>query len=549
MSSLLYYGMMGPLGLAEVCPSAVVLFTTAAVVVLVLVRLRRHLQTKKPFSGIPMAPDSQWLFGHLHLLFAADNNFEEAMTTIHKSTNEYGVTGLWVGRHPVLSVSNVDTARMILQTSSQRHPPAVLKRFLAKFVGNCNIVTLNGAEWKFHRNIVASTFNETFLMDSRRIMRQVAESMVHALSAKIRRSSRRTTCIDLENTMKLVAMDIFGLISLGTDLGSCRRLTPTPLVKAFDFLMEELMDRVRSPWRPRHLFYIIPTTQNRRQRRERRVIRSFVADLLNEKRDILKDGDRDLLSHLVLAHYAMMNNETENSSRRRQLTPRDVSDESITDVLMTLLLAGHHTTSATLTFALYLMAKHPELQQICVQEIRAVASIDENMDQLVYCSAVIWETLRLFPPAVRTGRSLERPVQIGNFVAPTLTRVQIPIWSIHHDEAVFPQPECFRPDRWAIPDNNNNTARWTERTETDTSRSIAAGNRKAMLAFSTGARSCVGQKFALQEAVIVLATLLKDLEFHLVPGHQFKTSTNRFLLRPAESLPLAVSLRQPQQQQ
>jgi cytochrome P450 len=473
------------------------------------------------------------------------DNFQEEMNKIHQSKDQFGVTSLWIGMHSVVSVSDVASARSVLQASSQRHPPAIMKRFLAKFVGNYNILTLNGRPWQFHRSIVARTFNEAFLRDSRRSMEEVAEIMVHSLIDRIY-NLRAGKCIriDVETTMKLISMDIFGRVACGIDLGSCQRLTPTPLVKAFEFLMEELMDRVRSPLRPRHLFYTIPTAQNKRQRLERHVIRSFVADLLNEKRDVLKDGDRDLLSHLVLAHHAYFEEDHSDDSR---LQPRDISDEAITDVLMTLLLAGHHTTSATLTFALYLLANDQDAQRACVEEIKSVPSIVENMDELVYCTAVLWETLRLYPPATRTTRSLGRPLQIGDFVVPRGTRVFVPIWSIHHDEDVFPHAECFRPDRWAIPDNNNDTHRWVERPESDSSRTIPAGNRKAMLAFSSGARSCVGQKFALQEAVIVLATVLRDLEIHSVPGYELKTSTRKFLLRPDGCLPLNVTLRQNQQ--
>ena len=537
----------------------------AIVVVLALVLLINYWKNKKPFADIPMAPGNHWLYGHIHL-FLQSENFEEALTQISHASKD-GLVGLWAGKRPIVSVSDVDLARTILQVSSQRHPPRLVLRFLYKFVGRYNLITLNGKEWKYHRDTVASTFCPEFLQESQISMEQVAMTMVHSLQKQIfaNKKSKSLQIMDVEALMKMIAMDIFGRTALSTDLGSCQRLTPTPLVQAFEFLMEDQMDRLRSPLLPQHFFFSIPTRQNKRHQRERDLIRCFVADLLNEKRDILKDGDRDLLSHLIQAHASTT------LEQRRQLRAQDISDEALTDVLMTLLLAGHHTISATLTFCLYLLAQHPDQQTICQEEIQTVlattataendnTTVLHNHNMYPYCSAVLTETLRIFPPAIRTSRYLDRPVKLerthaggGVFVAPTGTRVHIPIWSIHHDNHVFPQAESFRPDRWAMrsntlgnnDDDNTNppSRRWIERPPSDTTGTIPAGNRNAMLAFSAGARSCVGRNFAMQEAVLVLVTLLQHLELQLVPGYQLQTSTRNFLLRPKGPLPLLVSTR------
>ena len=199
------------------------------------------------------------------------------------------------------------------------------------------------------------------------------------------------------------------------------------------------------------------------------------------------------------------------------------------------------TTSVTLTFALYLLAQNPEVQQRCAEEVKAATDC-HTVEELVYTKAVIWEALRLFPAAILTNRTLSKPLELdGGFVVPEGTRVFIPIYSIHHDASNFPKPEEFRPDRWAKHDEV--AKRWVERDDGDESGTIDVGNKKAFLAFSSGGRNCVGQKFATQEAIIVLATLIKGLEFGPVDGYELETTDKDLILKPANGMPLNVEIR------
>jgi cytochrome P450 family 4 len=194
-----------------------------------------------------------------------------------------------------------------------------------------------------------------------------------------------------------------------------------------------------------------------------------------------------------------------------------------------------------LTFALYLLAQNPQVQQECVDEIKA-AKTCQTVENLAYTKAVIVEALRLFPAAVRTNRVLAKPLQLsGGFVAPAGTRVVIPIYHIHHDEKNFPRPEEFRPDRWAKFEEEQK--RWFEREENDETGTIATGNRKAFLAFSAGGRNCVGRSFAIQEAVIALATLLKGLRFSPVEDYVLEMTDKDLINKPVNGMPLKVECR------
>lgn len=169
-------------------------------------------------------------------------------------------------------------------------------------------------------------------------MQMVAKTMVESLLDKIGQSSEVKE-LDVEPLMKMITLDIFGHVALSTDLGLCKTLKPSPLVTAFEYLLQSTMARMRSPFRPKNFLYRLPIEQNRLHNQERRVIRSFVADLINAKRDSIVEDDKDLLSHLVRAHR---------DAPGGKLKPEDISDDAMTDVLMTLLFAGYGTSMCSI---------------------------------------------------------------------------------------------------------------------------------------------------------------------------------------------------------
>lgn len=212
-----------------------------------------------------------------------------------------------------------------------------------------------------------------------------------------------------------------------------------------------------------------------------------------------------------------------------------------------------------------------------------------DVERLQYTKAVVLETLRLFPPAPMTSRSLERELEIDGHVIPAKTQVNIPIWSVHHDKRNFPFPDHFLPKRWVEStedDNNNNSNRsttWIDRTgsrdryrrsslasvSSDTSipdrkdsifhsadviddevnqvctspDDVPPANLDAFCAFSGGGRSCPGRKIAVQESVTVMAYLLRNFCFEATDGYEMKPIQASFIQKPKDDLPMKISLR------
>jgi cytochrome P450 len=196
-------------------------------------------------------------------------------------------------------------------------------------------------------------------------------------------------------------------------------------------------------------------------------------------------GD-DLLSMLLEAEY-------EDGTR--------MSRDQLMDELVTLLSAGHETTSNTMTWVLYLLASHPEIQEQAYQEVRSVLSQKElsleSLDELPLIEQIIKEGMRMYPPAwVLNTRQAVEDVEVNGYFFEKGKHVFISPYANHHNPNYFPDPEKFRPERF----NAENEALLP---------------RYAYMPFGGGNRVCIGNSFAMMENRIILTKLLQSFRFEL----------------------------------
>ena len=216
---------------------------------------------------------------------------------------------------------------------------------------------------------------------------------------------------------------------------------------------------------------------------------------------------------------------------------------------------------------MYLLAKHPEYELLCLQEIEAVLGmstatddLDVNIgpDQLPFTRAVIMETLRLYPPAPVTSRNVEKELTLcdPDIVLAKDQLVLLPIWCIQRSELNYPHPTEMLPERWVRQRSNNkkkngsqsgsNISDWEERPSDDKSSSaVEPGNKDAFCVFSgTGARNCVGKVLAMQESVTLLAMLLRKCKFELIdPSYEVEPFVCAVVQQPKDGLPMKISKR------
>lgn len=179
-------------------------------------------------------------------------------------------------------------------------------------------------------------------------------------------------------------------------------------------------------------------------------------------------------------------------------------DDLIRDQLLTMLIAGHDTSTALLAWALYLLATHPEAQARAHAEIDALlgrrAPTIIDVGQLTYLDQVIKETLRLYPPIHLGQRIAATDIEFQDYSIPAGTRVLYSIYLSHRHKAYWPEPQRFDPERFA-PDV------------------VRQRPPYVYLPFGGGARNCIGLAFAQVEAKVVLTRILQKYELRFAGGH------------------------------
>eukprot|EP00429_Kryptoperidinium_foliaceum_P001258 CAMPEP_0176015888 /NCGR_PEP_ID=MMETSP0120_2-20121206/7568_1 /TAXON_ID=160619 /ORGANISM="Kryptoperidinium foliaceum, Strain CCMP 1326" /LENGTH=543 /DNA_ID=CAMNT_0017348869 /DNA_START=200 /DNA_END=1831 /DNA_ORIENTATION=+ len=528
--------------LSLISASAVVTLTATAYF---LKRKRDEMQKKAdqaPIEGFPTAPGAHWIFGHMGQLNA--NGFKEGYKTVFQDyADENGVCSFWFLNRPTMSVLLGKDAKFVLTSSSYREPLKALERHNENFLGPKALTSLMGKEWRLYRNAVHKSFTPGAIQQSQHVINQVATTLTDALLAAAEKEPKSQTTMKVLPLMKMATMDVFGLAALGYDFGCSAALKLTDIAAAFEFLASELTRRVQTLLNPTSLFYSIPTAANRKHRHQRKLIRAFISEQIAEAKARHERGDdagsstkQDLLANMI----------------RTASKDEEFSDDALGDILMTLLFGGYDTTSITMSYALYLLARHPEIEAKCLEEIEAVFSNGEDSftgpDQLPYTKAVILETLRLFPPAPLTTRNLEKPLTMYGKQLEKGTPVFVPIWSIQRDERNFPEPGEIIPERWVRPthESNSNTSSWEERPGDDLkSHSIAPANRDAFVVFAAGARNCVGRILAMQESVTLLAFMIRRLKSDEVTEDRYEVTPRlaSFIQQPDDGLPMVIKRR------
>jgi cytochrome P450 len=189
------------------------------------------------------------------------------------------------------------------------------------------------------------------------------------------------------------------------------------------------------------------------------------------------------------------------------LSARDDDDQPMShsqlrDECKTLFLAGHETTALTLTWSIWLLLRHPDcvrtLQAELTQVIGDRLPTMADMPNLVYTEQVIREAMRLYPPAYTIARSCIADVTIGDYAIPAGKDVTLSQYAMHRDPRWYDQPDAFIPSRWS-------------------EEFKAQLPKYAYFPFGGGPRLCIGQQFALVEATLILAMVMRHGDWQLLP--------------------------------
>ncbi|GET02547.1 cytochrome P450 [Rhizophagus clarus] len=185
-----------------------------------------------------------------------------------------------------------------------------------------------------------------------------------------------------------------------------------------------------------------------------------------------------------------------------------MTDDELKNQIMTFLLAGHETTSITTSWALYLLAQHPHVQDLLREELVKAFPDKSNfnptfdeINSLELLNCVTKEVLRLHPPVGLIRRTNLKDKVFGNYLIPKNTQITLSILALHKSPEIWgPTAAEFDPKRWLNPELTKNVS------------------NISYLPFNTGARGCIGNKLALNEIKVILGILVRNFVFQTIEG-------------------------------
>lgn len=395
-------------------------------------------------------------------------------------------------RTPVLLVGTPAGARRVLVESGAWSKRTIQYGALSLVTGS-GLLTSDGTAWRAARRVAQPAFHHSSLDGV------AAQSVAAAERLRATWAAGSDAVVDVDAAVLQATLEVVGRTLFGSDVGADGERVVAAVLDA----LEVVIARARTPlpvpgW--------VPTPSGRRLARARRVLDEVVDAVVSSRRaaGTLAD-DTDLLALLLRAVDA------------GQLPPESVRAE-----LVTMVIAGHETVASCLTWTLHLLSEHPSAQERLHAELDAVlagrAPTWADLPHLRWTRAVVDESLRLFPPAWVVTRKAEADDVVDGVATPAGTLAIISPWLLHRREDTFTEPERFDPSRFTG----------------------GGPPRGAYLPFGAGTRLCIGRDFALVEAVLVLAALLRDRRVEPAPGAAPPVVQALVTLRPRGGLPLRL---------
>jgi cytochrome P450 len=396
----------------------------------------------------------------------------------------------------------------VLVDNAQNYAMQPIRQLVLRPILRDGLLTAEGDVWKRSRKAMAPVFTPRHARGFAGQMLQMSEAFAERYAEPASKGAEVNVATGMtELTYEILAETLFsGEIATGTE-GFAERV---------DSLLHNMgridpLDLLLAPsWIPR--ITRIPG------RKALRAFRRIVADTMQARKTKIASGEAvpdDFLTLLLKVEG-----------------PDGLTRDEIEDNILTFIGAGHETTARALAWTLYCVAETPQFRLRMEEEIDRVlgdgADPVDWLDLMPHVRAAFEETMRLYPPAPSINRA---PIEDDTWTAADGTRLTLPKgesvlvmpWTLHRHERYWDRPRHFMPERF-LPENRENIHRFQ------------------YLPFGAGPRTCIGATFALQEAVVALAVLMKRYRFD-VTGNTKPWPVQRLTTQPLNGIVLRVSAR------
>jgi cytochrome P450 len=340
-----------------------------------------------------------------------------------------------------------------------------------KTLGN-GLVFAEDEDWTRQRRIMAPAFHHKALLSYEKIIQEHAQRKLNEWrEEQVKNGKANLTRGFFEVAIRILRDTLFGTHANEQELRK--------VLDGVDVLLQHLIDQEKNPLLPP---LWVPTPRNLRSQRCVRDIQEVVLSSIRE-REQAQDGQITFIDMMMHG--------------RDKKSGEGLSDDNIIDQVKIFFVAGTETSSNTMTFAAYLLAKHPvimeKLQWEVDQQLKGKPMGMKDLGSLPFLNQVVKETLRLYPATWLNSRVNVRDADLGGYAFKAGSQFMFSIYQMQRDPKAWPEPERFLPSRWASVDE-----------------------RKAhFMPFSAGPRKCIGDQFALAEISLMLASLLQQFRWEL----------------------------------
>ncbi|HEG3988254.1 TPA: cytochrome P450 [Campylobacter coli] len=372
-----------------------------------------------------------------------------------------------------------EVKRMMVDEVKEFPKSAFLHELLSPLLGE-SIFTTNGEVWKKQRELLRPSFEMTRISKVFNLMSEAVEDMMKRFE-----KYPNGSIIEVDEVMTFITADVIFRTIMSSKLDEEQG---KKILDAFvTFQEQSVHTAMRRMFRfPKWLSYVLG---DRKRAKAGDVIRQVLSDIIKPRYDAVSSGKaqsfEDILGSLLLVVDAQTN--------------QRFSFEEILDQVAMLFLAGHETTASSLTWTLYLLSLYPDEQEKAYKEIIQVLQGENiqisHLRQFKYLTNIFKESLRLYPPVGFFAREAKKDTKIRDKMVKKGSGVVVAPWLIHRHEGFWAGSHEFRPSRFE-----------------------SEYKKDAYLPFGAGERICIGQGFAMQEAILILASILRKYKLELEEG-------------------------------
>ncbi|XP_042248324.1 cytochrome P450 4V2 [Thunnus maccoyii] len=427
---------------------------------------------------------------------------------------------IWVGPVPFVVLFHAETVETVL-TNAVHMEKAYAYSFLHPWLGT-GLLTSTGRKWRQRRKMLTPTFHFSILTDFLEVMNEQSEILVEKLEEQAGKGP-----FNCFNHITLCALDIICETAMGKKIYA-QSNSDSEYVQSVYRMSDIISRRQRSPWFWPDFMYTF-FGEAREHDKTLKILHSFTYKVTRERAENISntgsDSESDQGTRKRRAFLDMLLKTTDEDGN-------GMSHQDIQEEVDTFMFRGHDTTAASMNWALHLLGSHPEAHSKVQQELQEVFGTSdrpintEDLKKLKYLECVIKEALRLFPSVPFFARSIGEDCHINGFKVPKGANVVIITYSLHRDPRYFPEPEEFRPERF-LPENSVGRPPY------------------AYIPFSAGLRNCIGQRFALMEEKVILASILRNFSVEACQKREELRPVGELILRPERGIWIKLEKRKP----